>query len=121
MRKRTFIGLYSLVLLICGLLIFGLGSSFAGIEKFSELTGSAEIIFMIKLIGVGMGTAGFVGLMWSLALSENPELAGYAGLNGPGFFVLIIPLFLAGPFWLLVAWVLWLIPAFRASSTTLGG
>lgn len=120
MKKRTFITLYSLVLLVFGVLIFFLGSSFGGIKSFSELSGSGEFTLVVKLIGVGMGTPGFGGLIWSLTLSENAPLPGYAGLNGRGIVIFIIPLFLAGPFWLLIAWVLWLIPAFTARSAPLG-
>lgn len=117
MRKKTFIALYSLTLFASGVLIVLLGFSFGDIKTFSELSGSEEFILLIKFIGGGMSTAGLGGLIWTLMLSKNPTLPGYAGLNGPGLATFIVPLFLAGPFWLLVAWVLWLIPTFRAHNS----
>jgi len=114
MKKKTVVLIYSAIPLLAGLLIILLGFAFGGIESFIQYEGSETFILLIKILGVVMGVAGAGGVVWTLRLSENPELPGYAGLNGFGFTLLVFPLFFLGPFWLLLAWSLWLTPFLRA-------
>lgn len=114
MKKKTVILIYSAIPLLAGLLTLLLGFAFGDIQSFIEYEGSETFILFIKIIGVVMGLAGLGGVGWAIRLSENPDLPGYAGLNGVGLTLLIIPFFFLGPFWLLLAWFLWLTPPLRA-------
>lgn len=114
MKKKTVILIYSAVPLLAGLLIFLLGFVFGDIQSFIKYDGSETFILFIKIMGVVMGIGGLGGVGWAIRLSDNPELPGYAGLNGLGLTLLVIPFFFLGPFWLLLAWVLWMTPFLRA-------
>ncbi len=101
---------------MAGLLIFLLGISFGDIPSFSTLSGAEGFTFTLKLLGATLGVVGLTGVGWAFWLSENPKLPGYAGLTWNGLVVLVVPIFLVGPLWMLTAWVVWLIPTFRARS-----
>jgi len=117
MTKRTLITLYALALLTVGLLIYALGGAFAGIDAFADLSGSQSFVSVLQALGVGVGLPGAGGLVWAVTLSENPRLPGYAGLTGPALTVFLVLLFVTGLLGRLVAWVLWLVPGFRAESS----
>lgn len=114
MQKRTLILLYSSVPLVAGLLTFLLAVSFGDIPSFSTLDGADAFTFTLKLMGGTLGVLGLSGIGWAFGLTENPELPGYAGLTWNGLLVVVGPIFLVGPFWMLVAWIVWLVPTFRA-------
>ncbi|MFB6099591.1 MAG: hypothetical protein ABEK84_10870 [Salinibacter sp.] len=114
MKKKTVILIYSAVPLLTGLLILLLGFVLGDIQALNEFEGSETLSFLIKLMGAVMGVAGLGGTGWAISLSENPDLPGYAGLNGLGLIFLVVPLLFLGPFWLLLAWALWLTPPLRA-------
>lgn len=114
MKKKTLVSLYTLALLGFGGLTITLGLTFGDIESFSSLSGADEFVFVIKSIGFIFVAAGIGGLCWGLLLSENPMLPGYAGLHGAGLVTFVLLFFVGGPFWLLVGWVMWWIPMFRA-------
>ena len=119
MKKKTLTSLYSLTLIGGGLSIAALGFAFGDIESLSTLSGSEDFVFTIKFIGSGLVASGLVGLGWTLTLSDNPILSGYAGLSRNGLVVFLTPLLFAGPFWLLIAWLVWFVPAFRADPSPL--
>lgn len=120
MKKRTLITLYALLLLSFGIPIVILGFTFGDIESFSALSGSQEFVSVVKIIGLVFIMSGVGGMGWALLLTKNPVLPGYARLNGAGLVTFILLFFiLGGPFWLLIGWTMWLIPAFQARSSTL--
>lgn len=119
MKKKTLLVLYGLALLGSGVAIAFLGSAFAGIESITARSGGEEFVSVFKLMGAGFGLAGTVGLAWAVALSENPVLSGYAGLNRAGVTTFaFLFFFLGGPFWLLIGWTMWWLPLFKAHAPT---
>ncbi|WP_022835715.1 hypothetical protein [Salisaeta longa] len=114
MRKKTFIATYTIFLVFSGVGIIYLGLTFDGIRAFSNISGAQDFTLVLKFIGAIFSAAGFGGLIWALTLNNNTKLPGYAGLNFRGIVTFTLLFFIAGPFWLLIAWVLWFIPGYRS-------
>ena len=115
MTKRMVISIYAVLLLIMGLLIFFVGLALGGVVLTGQLgAGMQDLGFLVKLMGGVIGLVGIAGIIWAVTLSGEQKLPGYAGLNKVGLIVLLVPLLFVVPYWLLLAWLLWLIPLFKA-------
>ena len=116
MKKRTIVLVYAALLLIPGALIVLFGNSLEGALLASQIdeAGTQVMGTLVQSFGGAMVMAGVAGLGWAATLSGDQKMPGYAGLNGPGLAVLVGPLVVVGPFWLLAAWATWLIPGLRA-------
>lgn len=115
MRKKTAIILYSSALIGCGLLVVWFGSALG-----NALTGAAggdDIASLIASFGASQSILGLAGLGWAYVLPENPILPGYAGLSGGGLLAFLVGFLFMGPLWLVIAWVLWLFPSFKANAS----
>lgn len=121
MTKRMVVSIYAAILFITGLLIFFVGFTLGGVvltDPFGDAsTGMQAIGFLVKLMGGIIGLVGIVGIIWTITLSGEQKLPGYAGLNKVGLVVLLTPFIFVGPYWLLIAWLLWLIPPFKKASS----
>ena len=47
---------------------------------------------------------------------NNYNLPDYAGLNSEGFIILMVPFFIVGPLWLIIAWAIWLFKPFKSGA-----